>query len=74
MAWAQQQLGDLPAAFAHRRAVFEESANFEDYLAALELARQVDEPPQSGRGYRLYRYHRAQGTAVAHRARQSRTA
>ena len=44
MAWAQQQLGDLPAAFAHRRAVFEESANFEDYLAALELARQVDEP------------------------------
>jgi tetratricopeptide (TPR) repeat protein len=43
MAWAQQQLGDLPAAFAHRRAAFEESAQFEDYLAALELARQLGE-------------------------------
>ena len=43
MAWAQQQLGDLPAAFAQRRVVFEESAEFEDYLAALELARQLGE-------------------------------
>jgi hypothetical protein len=43
MAWAQQQLGDLPAAFAQRRAVFEESAEFEDYQAALELARQLGE-------------------------------
>jgi hypothetical protein len=43
MAWAQQQLGDLPAAFVQRRAVFEESAEFEDYLAALELARQLGE-------------------------------
>jgi hypothetical protein len=43
MAWAQQQLGDLPAAFAYRRTVFEESARFEDYLAALDLARQQDE-------------------------------
>jgi len=43
MAWAQQQLGDLPAAFAQRRAVFEESAGFEDYLAALELAQQLGE-------------------------------
>ena len=43
MAWAQQQLGDLPAAFAQRRAVFEETARFEDYLAALEVARQLGE-------------------------------
>jgi len=44
MAWAQRQLGDLPAALAHHRAVFEETADFDDYLAALEVARQLGEP------------------------------
>ncbi len=43
MAWAQRQLGDLPAAFAHHRAVFEETANFDDYVVALEMARQLGE-------------------------------
>jgi hypothetical protein len=43
MAWAQQQLGDLPAAFTHRRTIFEESARFEDYLATLDLAGQLGE-------------------------------
>jgi tetratricopeptide (TPR) repeat protein len=44
MAWAQEQLGNLPAAFAHRRAAFEQSAEFEDYQAALKLARRISEP------------------------------
>jgi len=43
MAWAQRQLGDLPAAFAHHRVVFVETADFDDYLAAMEVARQLGE-------------------------------
>jgi len=43
MAWAQEQSGDLPAAFAHRRAAFEQSARFENYQAALRVARQIGE-------------------------------
>ena len=43
MAWAQEQSGDLPAAFAHRRAAFEQSTRFENYQAALRVARQISE-------------------------------
>lgn len=43
MAWAQEQSGDLPAAFAQRRAAFEHSAGFENYQTALGLARQIGE-------------------------------
>jgi hypothetical protein len=43
MAWAQEQSGDLSAAFAHRRAVFEQSGRFENYQAALKVARQIGE-------------------------------
>ena len=41
MAVAQEQLGDLPAAFAHRSAVFEHSADFEDYVIALQVAQRI---------------------------------
>lgn len=44
MAVAQERLGDLPAAFAHRRAAFEQSPWFEHYQAALEIARRIGEP------------------------------
>lgn len=43
MAWAQEQSGDLPAAFAQRRAAFEHSAGFGNYQAALGVARQIGE-------------------------------
>jgi hypothetical protein len=41
MAVAQERSGDLPTAFAYRRAVFEQSAGFQEYLAALQMARRL---------------------------------
>jgi hypothetical protein len=43
MAVAQEGLGDLPAAFAHRRAVFEQDPWFEHYQSTLEVARRIGE-------------------------------
>lgn len=43
MAWAQEQMGNLPAAFAHRRAAFERVPEFKTYQAALNLARKIGE-------------------------------
>jgi hypothetical protein len=43
VARAQEQLGDLPAAFAHRRAAFERIPEFETYQGALDLAQRIGE-------------------------------
>ena len=43
MARAQEQLGDLPAALAHRRAAFERVPEFDTYRAALNLAQRIGE-------------------------------